>query len=510
MPQSKRARYLGIGILLLIISASVAAQWFFDQKVTSLLQSEAAQPYQLQYEGLHTNVFLGNIRLTQVSARTPDRQWKVAVETLQVRGLHYWALLQKEDVIFSKVHIQSPAISYHPKKQDSSSASETKSSSPSITIEKLIVENGSFLMKDTTNQRSARLEDMAINISDLTYPTEESNSSFPVDYGTYQITARNGYSDLSDLEAITFGRMSLNPDDGAFEQFALRSRYSKAELSRQVAQEHDHYDLGIANVLLNDWEAGTTKGEPYFHLGELQLQQPMFYVYRDKLLPDDTSHKKLYNQALRDLPLELQVDSVTISEGMIAYEERIKPDIAPKDLTFNEIDATIRNLHSKGTGEVRANITAKLMDNGPFQLDWSFDPQSKANTFLVKGELSQFQSKSINPFLKSNLGAEVQGTMQQLYFTISGNELESQGDMKMKYDNFEFTVLKKNRLGVNKVLTAVVNLFTKDGNKTDEDGFRHGNFEVERKQDKSFFNYLWLNLQEGLVDTMTGRGKKRD
>ena len=82
--------------------------------------------------------------------------------------------------------------------------------------------------------------------------------------------------------------------------------------------------------------------------------------------------------------------------------------------------------------------------------------------------------------------------------------------MKMKYDDFEFTVLKKDGLGVNKILTAVVNLFTKKGEKTDADGFRHGDFKVERNQTKSFFNYLWINLKEGLVDTMMGRGKKKD
>ena len=174
------------------------------------------------------------------------------------------------------------------------------------------------------------------------------------------------------------------------------------------------------------------------------------------------------------------------------------------------VQATISNLHTQGKGDVAIDINAKLMDNGPFSLEWSFDPQNKANRFLAKGSLSNFKSESINPFLKTNLNAEVTGTIQQMYFTISGNELESQGDMKMKYDDFEFTVLKKDGLGVNKILTAVVNLFTKKGEKTDADGFRHGDFKVERNQTKSFFNYLWINLKEGLVDTMMGRGKKKD
>ena len=96
-----------------------------------------------------------------------------------------------------------------------------------------------------------------------------------------------------------------------------------------------------------------------------------------------------------------------------------------------------------------------------------------------------------------------------MYFTFSGNEVESQGDMKMAYDQFEFMVLKKDRLGVNKLLTAVVNIFAKKSSKEDGDKYRIGEFKVKRRADKSFFNYLWLNVRNGLVDTMTGKDKKQ-
>ncbi|MFP3670983.1 hypothetical protein SB717_38525, partial [Priestia sp. SIMBA_032] len=81
---------------------------------------------------------------------------------------------------------------------------------------------------------------------------------------------------------------------------------------------------------------------------------------------------------------------------------RLEADVDPEQLSFADIEATIKNLHSKGEGKVNIDIDAKLMDNGPFTLDWSFDPQNQANTFLVQGALSNFQSESINPFLKTN------------------------------------------------------------------------------------------------------------
>jgi len=51
--------------------------------------------------------------------------------------------------------------------------------------------------------------------------------------------------------------------------------------------------------------------------------------------------------------------------------------------------------------------------------------------------------------------------------------------------------------------------FAKKSSKADGDGFRHGEFKVKRRTDKSFFNYLWLNVKNGLVDTMTGKDKKQ-
>ncbi|MDB4293235.1 hypothetical protein N9954_07470, partial [Maribacter sp.] len=97
-----------------------------------------------------------------------------------------------------------------------------------------------------------------------------------------------------------------------------------------------------------------------------------------------------------------------------------------------------------------------------------------------------------------------------MYFTISGNAVSSQGDMKMKYQDFKFDVLDKDRLKVNKVLTAIGNIFINDGSKTDANGYRYGNMEVERETNKSFYNYLWLNVRDGMVNTLTGNGKKEN
>ncbi|NDV16832.1 DUF748 domain-containing protein [Muricauda sp. TY007] len=509
MPQSKVSRYviIAVGIILVLILATVAAQIMFTTKVETALQEKVPASLNFTYDNLSTNVLLGRISLSNVSAKNQNIDFKAKSAT--VSGLSYIPLLQNGDITINELHLEAPEIIYHQTEKDTTSKKDNKTPSQTYTIKSFSIQDGLFKMLNTTSDSTAAVEGIDFTLFDITFNEETSTQNIPFTYGEYQLHAKKGYYDLGPLEFIEFQQMQLNPIDGQFQQLVLRSKYSKAKLSKRLALEHDHYDLTIDNLILKDWDFGMENELPYFHLGHIQVQEPIFHVYRDKLLPDDTTHKKLYNQALRDLQVDLQVDSIQISKGLVTYKERLEADIDPKNLSFTDIEATIYNLHTKGEGDVTVDINAKLMGNGPFTLDWSFDPLSKSNDFLAKGSLSNFQSESISPFLKSNLNAEVKGTIQQLFFTISGNELDSQGDMKMKYDDFEFTVLKKDGFGVNKILTAVVNLFTKNGEKTDEDGFRHGNFKVERNQDKSFFNYLWINLKEGLVDTMTGRGKKR-
>ncbi len=80
--------------------------------------------------------------------------------------------------------------------------------------------------------------------------------------------------------------------------------------------------------------------------------------------------------------------------------------------------------------------------------------------------------------------------------------------MVMKYEDFKFTVLQKDREETNKLLTAIGNLFINDGSKTDGEGFRHGKINVERNTNKSFFNFLWVCVRSGTVSTLTGLGMK--
>lgn len=499
-------------MLVALLVIGVTAQLWFTQRVKALLSEELPSHITLSYEGLSTNVLLGKIGLQKVAFQDSTTSLDLKAESVALSGLKYLPLLQKGAIAISDLTVESPQVTYQKKnlENDSLTTKQNQGEPKNISIQNFRIHNGQLkLLHHDSDSTLVQLEGVSVLVTNITHNAETAPQPLPFTFGTYEIETQKGYYDLGPLENLQWQSAKLDTLEGSIQKLELRTKYSREELSKKLTVEHDHYDLVIDSVLLKQPDFGLADHSPKFHLEDLELYHPIFQVYRDKLLPDDTTHKKLYNQALRDLDFDLLVNTIHISEGMVAYEERLEADVEPESLRFTDISATIRNLHSKGSGMVSIAAQSQLMGDGQLTLDWSFDPQSQSNDFLASGSLKQFQTENISPFLRTNLNAEVKGTIDQMYFTISGNETESQGDMKMAYDQFEFVVLKKDKLGVNKLLTAIVNIFAKESSKADGDGFRHGDFKVKRQTDKSFFNYLWLNVKNGLVDTMTGKGKQR-
>lgn len=499
-------------MLVALLAIGVTAQLWFTQRVKVLLSKDLPSHITLSYERLTTNVLLGKIGLQKVAFQDSTTSLDLKAESVTLSGLKYLPLLQKGAIAISDLTVESPQVTYQKKnlENDSLTTKQNQGEPKNISIQNFRIQNGQLkVLQHDSDSTLVQLDGVDVLLTDISHNTETASQPLPFAFGAYKIQTQNGHYDLGPLEDLQWQSAKLDTSEGSIQKLELRTKYSREELSKKLTVEHDHYHLVIDSVLLKQPDFGMTDHSPKFHLETLELHHPIFQVYRDKLLPDDTTHKKLYNQALRDLDFDLLVNTIHISEGMVAYEERLEADVEPESLRFTDISATIRNLHSKGSGMVSVSAQSQLMGDGQLTLDWSFDPQSQSNDFLASGSLKQFQTENISPFLRTNLNAEVKGTIDQMYFTISGNEVESQGDMKMAYDQFEFVVLKKDKLGVNKLLTAIVNIFAKESSKADGDGFRHGDFKVKRQTDKSFFNYLWLNVKNGLVDTMTGKGKKR-
>ena len=307
------------------------------------------------------------------------------------------------------------------------------------------------------------------------------------------------------METMDLDNSSIHITD-----ISLFTILSKLELSKTIKYQRDHLTLDIPEIRIENHNYIVSNDSLQVNFKSLLLNAPVLEMYRDKSILENFNRRPLYAELFRELPFKVAIDSVLIKQGMVRYEENLPNDKRAGILSFEKIDASIGNLSNLKANKKNLKITvdADLMGTGDFNLDWEFNVQDTRNAFVISGGLSNFNTANLNDFLIPNLRTKTTGTIDQLYFTISGDEYAATGDIKMNYEDFKFQVLNKERSGVKKVLSFIGNLFINDGSKADSDGYRHGHISTERIKNKSFFNYLWINLEDGLIDVLTGNGMK--
>jgi len=503
-------------VLLLFIVLHFRTKAF----IRNFLDEKIPDHIHLTYGQIEINLLAGSIGLTDVGLDFLDKDTGakkagVSLEAIGVKGIGYFQVLFGNTISVREIRLSRPRGEYY---QGVQQVENQKVSVPdgtgkkTLSIAHLSIVDGAFKVLGKAGDSSVfSVEKLNLSLENINVDRETIKREIPFSYGDYDLSTGMVFADLGRYEALTLSGTSIKNRELQLDNLSLKSKYDKAILSKKLDKEHDYIDLKIPEVRMENMDFGFNMARFFLSATSVVLQEPNLEIYRDKLVPDDFVRKKLYSQMLRELPIDLTVSEVKINDGFISYSELVKTGTSPGKIVFADLEATLGNVSNTYENGKKTGIVAraKLMGEAPIALRWNFDANRDNDAFYVSGTVTNFRSESINQFLRSNLRTEAEGDVQELYFTVSGDAVSSSGDMKMNYGDFRFTVLKKDRMGVNKLLTFVGNIFTNDGSRTDNSGYRYGEIYAERDNTKSFFNYLWLNVMDGMVSTLTGNGKKK-
>ena len=469
------------------------------------------------YDKLKVNIVQGNLFFSNPKIEIRNNandsvQLTVGLAQINIENIHYWKLLKNEEINVDRILINKPDFTFQTrqKKLNEESNKTIKLLKP-IYVEDIVVENGRIQIIEDGEVEVLRLDSLFVNLNGGGTNVEIINEKIPFVYNSLDIELRNFQASLGKFEAVEIAEVELSENEIKLNNTHLYTKFSKKELNRLIARERDHIDLEILQTSILDIDFEFKNDSLSFTSKSSMLSGLNLKIFRDKNLRDDLRNKPLYAEMLKSLPLNFSIGIFDIADSRISYKEEEKGKENSGELRFENISGQIKNLsnlHSED--DVNINLDSQLMGKGDMHLDWSFNVNEPDQRFLVKGSLANLNTESLNDFFTPTLNVQTEGMIDQLYFTISGDENVSNGDVKMRYNDFRFKVLNKDKLKINKVLTFIGNLFIDDGSKADEDGYRYGTIEnVERNQTKSFFNYLWISLEEGLLHVLSGNGKKK-
>ncbi len=512
---NKRIKIVLLSTLLAVAIFLFGIQMAAKPYLESSLEEKIPNHIDLMYSDVEVNILTGSVVFTTPSIRVSKEnqhggELAIDLEAIHISDIGYWNLIFNKKLDIAELVLVEPRISFEKSNQVIAKDLKNVQLLKTISIASIRIENGSLDVSWMNGKRKILLESLSVEITDAETNPNLINAKIPFTFSSIEYNFKNLTGDFNKYEELSIDEIQFFNQEFNIRGLSWNTLLSKAELSKRIGYERDHVNLQIPHLQVETPQFYYKGDSLQVIMPKMNIEGLVLDIFRDKSLPDDTSYKPLYAKILKDLPFKLTLDTITMSDGLIVYEEEVKNKIVAGQLRFEDVNGQIKNVSNMYSQQedLEISLASNLMGKGKLELNWAFNVHSPEQRFLASGSLLNFETSSLNDFLEPNLRVRTEGNIQNLYFTIDGDELTAVGDVKMRYHDFKFIVLKRDKLRVNKLFTFIGNLFIDDGSKADEDGYRYGKIDVQRYQNKSFFNYLWISLQDGMLDVLSGNGKK--
>ena len=477
------------------------------------IQSDSLQIALSETQDLHIGrieIDDSKFKLSHSTLALKDRGIQVDFDKLELNGKELGHVFSSDTINFEECLLSNASIKINNSKRQTKEAKQkVEAANKVININKFNISETAFDFLDERgkpkikfDQTNAFFEDIHI----LTAPEEDQNH---LTYKFIQLDTKNLNAAISDLHKIKINDLKVEDKLATFNQLSITPNYSRTEFQKHIKEEKDVINLDIPKVVVSDYDYSFDKDQNFIKAHQVSLNSPDLSIYRNKLMPDQTGRKPLYSEMLRKLKMELAIDNIQIKDAKLTYEEHVDRNQAPGKIFFTQLNGNIRNLYNKIPSKdlIAIILNAQFMGHAPTHIEWTFNVYQPADHFRIKGSVKSLDAKSLDSFLIPNLKAKLDGTVQLTTFDFKGNDIKNNGWMDMNYDDLKVDVLN-NKNEKKGFWSAIANFLVK---KDKDDSSKVNNIvSVERDQTKSFFNYFWLSLKDGIKQNVVKFQGRKD
>ena len=501
----------GIFIAIFILfGINVGINAWIKSQLPSIINKENDSSYIITYKNLEVSLFTRTIFAENI-AIVPKESSKdllvnkgicAKVKSIEVKGVSLWNLIFSNKLKANAIKITKPKIIIYEKdKERSVESSVVAPFEKIIKVKTIVLKNGDLkLMSKEEDTPILSIQNINFKVDGILISDAVLKKKIPLEYKNYALTCDSLFYHPNSFYNLKTKKVAITNANIEVANFEMIPMFPRKEFVSKLKYEEDIFTLLCKSISFRNSDWGFNKDDFFFHTKSIILEEMTANIYRSKIPADDLTKKYLYNKLLRDLKLDLKVDSLKIRNSKLVYEEEKSFQLGAGILSFDKFNLTATNVASgfKKTKlpDVKIAIDCKFMNKSPFHVNWNFNVLDKSDGFTIRGKLNNFETEQMNAFTKPYLNITSKGVLDEVRFKFSGNDLKSSGNFALKYDNLDVVIYQKDtRKKKNKVLSFIANLFVK---KDSDEKVKDVNVEVERIQEKSFYNFLWMNVAEGL------------
>ena len=512
---AKRIIYSIVGIIVFLSVVSLGANWWIDAQLPKLISEKNETPYYIQYKELEVSLFSKTIEARGITIVPKEREKDslakngifATVERVSIDNFAIFPLLFSNKIVAQTITVHRPKVTLF--KNNDKTINSTKSIGSKVvkpfeqivTVDDVNLEQGSFRILNLKNNKTLfSAQNVTFQLDDIAISDATLEQKIPFTYKSYAFSCDSLFYKTDDGYQIQSAKIATTNVGVDIEKFAMVSVYNRQEFVNQLAKEKDLYTLKANSISVKEMDWGFKEEKFFFKTNAIELSEMDANIYRSKMPEDDLTIKPLYNKLLRELPFTLQVDTLTVANSRLVYEEEKTFNKGAGKLEFTSFNLQATHLNSgfeqTKLPDVQIAIDCKFMKTSPMKVDWRFNPMDKSDGFTIKGRILNFETGRLAVFTKPYLNATTKGTFDQVYFNFSGNDNQASGDFALKYHDLKIKLYQKNnRDKESKLKSWVGNLLLSDDS---EGKLLENEVSVKRIKEKSFFNYFWRCIAEGL------------
>lgn len=424
------------------------------------------------------------------------------IKTIKVIKFKVWDVLLNDKIKAKSISIEkSNVVLYKKEKNENVRESVVGPFDKIISVGEVALVNANFKMYDVDSKiPMLNVQNIDVKLDGIVVTKLTLEDKIPFQFKDYSVTCDSLYFHPNEFYNIKTNKVKITNSDIQIDEFQMIPTYSRRELVSKISKEKDLNTILCKTILISKMDWGFREEDFFFHCNTVDLNQVKANIYRSLEPKDDLSKKHLYNKLLRDLKFDLKVDTLKIRNSIVEYEEEKSFDLGAGKLSFNNFNLNATSINSgfkkKSLSDVKINVSCNFMNNSPLKVNWKFNVMDQNDGFNIKGSLQKFDVEKIVAFTKPYMNVQTEGIIDQMHFDFTGNDTQVSGKFAVEYDDLEFKIFKKDdRKKKNKLATFIAKVFVK---KDTNEKLKNVDVELERIPEKSFYNFLWRSIAEGL------------
>lgn len=502
-----------VSLFVFVILINVGLNYWIKKQLPKLIHENNKTAYNINYEKIEVSLFSRNIyaQTLLVSPKNEPKDSKNGlfskIESITIKHFNIWDLAFNDVIQAESIIVNKPRIILYKKGEkllNNNKSIKTEIVEPFrkiIAVKNIYLNEGTVDVVSLDNDKPLfSVRKIILKLEGILITDTTLNEKLPLRYEKYTLICDSLFYRPSHFYHINIGKISTENNYAKINNFSAIPQYDRKTFVRQLEKEKDIYTIKLDSADINKMDWGFKNERFFFKANSIVMNHLNANIYRGKMPKDDLSKKYLYNHLLRNIKFPLEVDTLQVLKSKLVYEEEMDFSKGPGVLNFDNFNLQATNLRSgfglKKTDDVKIKINCIFMKTSPLNVNWNFNVLDQKDSFHIQGVISNFDVRAMGNFSKPYMNASFTGVFHKYRFNFYGNDLTSKGNASLDYDDLKVTLFKKkNPEKEAKLKSAIANLLVKNDSK---EKAKTADVELERIQEKSFYNFLWRNIAESL------------